>query len=71
MTERTITVASLFGNDKQLTRPEFIRTWTDYVAQLERLSQHQSDSKIIADFLAYTEDLAGRNFDDIYERQNR
>lgn len=69
MTERTIEQESYFGNMKRLTRDEYVNHWVDHMAEIKKLSIISADRKIIADFLDYTADLAGRNFDEIYERQ--
>lgn len=70
MTDKKITITSSFGVIREVTREEFIRRWTDHVAQVEGIALIPADHQAIGYFLAYVTDLAGRQFDEMWEREN-
>lgn len=70
MTE-TIKVIGSFGVEKELTREEFRTRWENYVFEIHRLILSREDRQRVDDTLAFVRDLAGRNFDEILERQRK
>ncbi len=64
----TITVADSFGNDKQITRADFTKRWTDHIRELRSL-QPSLSSKRITSIKKEISNAAAAEFDRIYLAQ--
>ena len=66
---RTITVEDFFNDEKNINKPDFIRTWTEHVNQIKSINydpKWQSECEII---LMKVKIEAAHRFEEIYKLQ--
>ena len=74
MTEdiRTITVKSMFGSNKNITKVEFIEVWMNHVSELWRITDGDTkDVELVNTIQSQIRDLADRDFERTYKRQKK
>lgn len=71
MSEPTIEVHGMFGKPKHVTRLQYINEWANHCDQLYNLTVTQDDHATIVNMVATLKEMAGRRWDEIYERENR
>ena len=70
-TVKTITVADWNGKDKQITRADFITTWTKHVGELRAINYDRDWCTEVARMQEIVEAEVSREFDRLYEAQNK
>lgn len=69
---RTITVASPWtGQDKVLTKPEFVARWVDHASELNALVSDVPSRAKVRGIVEGVERLAGAEFERLHAAQNR
>jgi hypothetical protein len=68
---KTITVAGYFGKDKEITKDEFVKEWTDHTAQLKRIDWSLDWNKEVDEMIQYVKDRAELEFDRVLEEQSK
>lgn len=67
--ESTITVKNCFGDDKQVTKEEFISTWSYQVKDLWALCETEEEYALAEKIKDQVRELAARDFDRTLEKQ--
>lgn len=67
---RTITVASHFG-DKELTKAEFIKHWTNHTAELKRIDYSMDWQEYVFGIIEAVSLKAGAEFETMYTQATR
>lgn len=69
--ERKITLEKQFFDGTQdLTKDEFIKRWTDHTRELSFIAHTAEEFDKIKEFREWFKELAGQEFERIYEKQN-
>lgn len=68
--EPTIEVHGMFGKPKRVTRLQYINEWASHCGQLYNLTVTQDDHAAIINIVAQLKEMAGRRWDEIYEKEN-
>jgi len=63
----TITVKNCFGNEKQISREDFVKQWSDHVRELNSLSWDHTEE--FQTMRKRVEQIAGEEFDSVLESE--
>ena len=69
MSDPTITVHGMFGKPKQYTREQYVNEWASHFSQMYNITVTREDRTTIKNIATTLRDMAGRRWDEIFEKE--